>query len=266
MIDRDPEREALDVERSELLRQIERWLETPMIVLAFVWLALLVVELTRGLTRALETLVWAIWVIFLIDFALRFTLAPRKLPYLRRNWLTAVALAAPALRVLRLARMLQATRAVRGFRLVRVVGSLNRGMRSLSRSMARRGFGYVAMLTALIAVGGGAGMYAFESGASAGFDTYASSVWWTAMMLTSIGSEYWPRTAEGRLLCLLIALYGFGVFGYVTASLASFFVGRDAERDDAEIAGAGAIHALRGEIERLRAILEAGQERPGASE
>lgn len=53
-------REELDAERSELLRQVEEWFETPMIVLGFVWLALLVLELTRGLTPGLQTVAWAI--------------------------------------------------------------------------------------------------------------------------------------------------------------------------------------------------------------
>ncbi len=44
-----------------------------------------------------------------------------------------------------------------------------------------------------------------------------------------MGSDYWPRTPEGRILCLLLALYAFAVFGYVTATLASYFIGRDAE-------------------------------------
>ena len=32
------------------------------------------------------------------------------------------------------------------------------------------------------------------------------------MLLTSLGSKYWPRTAEGRVLCFILALYGFAVF------------------------------------------------------
>jgi voltage-gated potassium channel len=47
------------------------------------------------------------------------------------------------------------------------------------------------------------------------------------MLLTTMGSDYWPRTAEGRLLCLLLAVYAFAVFGYVTAAIAAYFVGRD---------------------------------------
>lgn len=99
-------------------------------------------------------------------------------------------------------------------------------------------------------------MYAFERGASAGFETFASSVWWTAMLLTTLGSEHWPRTSEGRLLCLLLALYTFGVFGYLTASLATFFLGREAESEEGELAGARSVDALRREIAALRSTLE----------
>jgi voltage-gated potassium channel len=34
---------------------------------------------------------------------------------------------------------------------------------------------------------------------------------------------------EGRVLCLLLSVYAFTVFGYVTAALASYVIGRDAE-------------------------------------
>jgi voltage-gated potassium channel len=79
------------------------------------------------------------------------------------------------------------------------------------------------------------------------------------MLLTSMGSEFWPRSPEGRLLCLLLAIYGFAVFGYITASFASFFVGRDASSVDAEIVGAADIAALRDEIAALRRDLSQGR-------
>jgi voltage-gated potassium channel len=47
------------------------------------------------------------------------------------------------------------------------------------------------------------------------------------MLLTTMGSDYWPRTPEGRFLCLLLAVYAFTVFGYVTAAIAAYFVDRD---------------------------------------
>jgi voltage-gated potassium channel len=147
-------------------------------------------------------------------------------------------------------------------RLLRIVTSLNRGMRALGASLRRRAFGYVAGLTVLVAGAGAAGMYAFENGTPGGLNSYGEALWWTAMIMTTMGSEYWPETLEGRVLCVLLALYAFGVFGYVTATLATFFIGRDAENGEAEVAGARELAALRLELVALRDDLRALSRRP----
>ena len=106
-------------------------------------------------------------------------------------------------------------------------------------------------------------MYAFEN--EHGLKTYGESVWWTVMLLTSIGSDYFPVTPEGRVLCLLLAMYGFAVFGYFTATLATFFIDRDAGSDDAEVVGTRQVKALQQEIRLLREELQAvlpRQEKP----
>ena len=248
-----PDRAVLERERDELLERVIGVIDGPMIGLGFVWLALLVVELTRGLSPFFEHVGTAIWVVFVLDFGLQFVVAPRKGDYLRRNWLTALSLALPAVRVFRVFRLL---RAVRGLRLIKVVGSLNRGMRALSASMGRRGFGYAVALTTIVTLAGAAGMVAFEGG-DGGLDGYGDAVWWTAMLMTTLGSEYWPRTPEGRVLCVMLALYAFAVFGYVTATLATYFVGRDADDAAAEVAGARAVEALTAEVAALRAEIRA---------
>jgi len=257
-----PEKQLLTDERRELLARLEDWLETPMLVLGFMWLALLLIEFIWGLNPLLETIGYVIWGVFILDFALKYILAPHKLTYLKGNWLTAIALVVPALRVFRIfrvVRLLRAARAARGLRLVRVVTSLNRGMRALGASMGRRGFGYVVALTMIVTLAGAVGMYAFENKLpdGRGLNSYGEALWWTAMLLTSLGSEYWPRTAEGRVLCLLLALYGFAMFGYVTATLATFFVGRDAESAEAEVAGAKQIAELKTEVAQLRVEMQA---------
>lgn len=239
-----------------------------MMVLGLVWLVLLVVELIWGLSPLLETLGTAIWIAFIANFLLEFVLAPRKLPYLKQNWLTALSLVAPALRTLRFARVLRLARASRGLRLLRIVSSVNRGLRTLGATMSRRGFGYMLALTCLVTLAGSAGIYAFERELpdGRGLDSFGEALWWTAMLMTTMGSEYWPRTAEGRVLCLLLALYAFAVFGYVTAALASFFVGRDAQAQEGEIAGAAQIERLAAEVSALRAEVRAlsgpGRDRP----
>jgi len=247
--------EELKRERYELLQRLEAWLETPMIVLAFVWLALLVVELIRGENLLFNILGTSIWVVFILDFAVKVVLAPDKGVYLKGNWLTTISLLIPALRIFRAFRafrLLRLARTGRGLRLVRVVSTLNRGMKALGASLGRRGFGYVVALTVLVTLAGAAGMYAFEKEAPGAPKSYVESLWWTAMIMTTMGSQYWPQTAEGRVLCVFLALYAFGIFGYVTAALATFFVGRDADGIDTELAGAKQLAALRGEVIALR--------------
>lgn len=257
--------EALERERYELLQRLEDWLETPMLVLAFVWLALLIVELIWGESLWFEIIGTTVWVIFLLDFAVELVLAPHRVAYLKRNWMTAISLLLPALRIFRIFRvfrLLRLARAGRGLRLIRVVSSLNRSMKALGASLSRRGFGYVIALTVLVTFAGAAGMYAFENESPGGPNSYGEALWWTAMIMTTMGSQYWPQTAEGRVLCVFLALYAFGVFGYVTATLATFFVGRDAENDEAELAGAKQLAALRKEVSALREEIHAQSRRP----
>jgi voltage-gated potassium channel len=232
--------------RLEWLARLERRLDVPMMVLGLVWLGLMIWQLTGHDDPWVETAGLVIWGVFVLDFAAKLALAPRKGEYLARNWLTVVSLFVPALRFVPVLRVLGV---MRGLRLVRVVGSLGRGMRVLGASLDRRGFGYVAALTLVITFGGAAGMYAFEHGAPGGLGSYPEALWWTAMVMTTMGSQYWPQTFEGRVLCLLLALYAFTIFGYVTAVLATLFVEHDT-RSDAD--PAQAIQALRAEIAALR--------------
>lgn len=259
------ESQDLRRERGQLLERLQDWLETPMLVLALIWLALFVVEVVWGLSPVLEALGTVIWIMFALEFVLGFVLAPDKTDYLRQNWLKAIALLAPALRMLRvfriarLARLSRVAGISRGSRLLRVVSSLNRGMRALGASMGRRGMGYVVVLTLVMVAVGAAGMYAFENDGpgAAGFADFGDALWWTAMLMTTMGSSYWPETGAGRILCLLLSLYAFAVFGYVTAVLASFFIGRDAEDGSAEVAGEKSIALLRDDIAALRRELGA---------
>jgi voltage-gated potassium channel len=219
-------------ERWKLTARLVRVLEAPMLVLSGIWSVLLVIEFTRGLSPWLATLNDGIWLAFIAQFVIEFAAAPIKRVYLQKRWITAVSLALPALRLLRLARVARIARlarAARGVRLARLLGAMNRSMRAIALGFRRRGLAYVVLLTAVIAITGAAGMYRFELDApdGPGFADYGTALWWTAMLLTTMGSDYWPRTPEGRLLCLLIAVYAFAVFGYVTAAIAAYFVGRD---------------------------------------
>jgi voltage-gated potassium channel len=248
MNDEPTRRERVEEERERwtLLREINEFTETPLVFLSFVWVGLLILELARGLSDFLSNLVLIIWGLFILDFVIEFIIAPRKLVYLRNSWLTAIALVIPAFRILRIfpaLRLLRAARFMRSTNLVRMLTSTNRGLRALRLSLGRRGFGYVVLATAMILFIGAGGMLQFESSTAlerggyedvAGIDSYGDALWWTAMIITTFGSEYWPQSAEGRVLTVILAVYSVAIFGYVTATIASMFVASDASAREQE--------------------------------
>jgi voltage-gated potassium channel len=217
--------------------------EKVLIALSFIWLVLLIIDLTLGLTPLFQNIVMAIWIIFIGDLVISFLHAEKKLVYLKRNWLTVISVILPAFRILRVFRAFRFARVIatsgRGFNLVRIFSTVNRTMRALAATFGKGAFGYVFLLTVIVVLSGTAGIYSFEKGQAPsgqpGINSIGSALWWTSMIMTTLGSDYWPQTPEGRILCFFLSLYAFALFGYVTAILATFFLGNvDKEAKDKE--------------------------------
>ena len=229
-------REAADrdeqVERWELLGHLQNLLEPVMVALGLAFLALLVIDFS-GITLSPEHRVWldwaltTIWAAFVVDFLLRLVIAPEKIAFLRANWLSAASLALPFLRPLR---ALQAVRAVRSLSLVRLLGGANRGMRVLQRITAGRTLAYVAALTILATLLGAVGVLFFDRAAEgATIQSFGDALWWATAMVTTINNEKYAVTAEGRVIAILLRVFAVSVFGFITASIASYLIGRQAE-------------------------------------
>jgi voltage-gated potassium channel len=250
-------KEQLKEERVELLSQINALLDFPLTLLSILWLVLIIVDFVYGLSHFLQTLSLVIWGIFIIDFFVELDISPRKKDYLKENWLVALSLFLPALRVLRLfsgLRLVRFANFVRSLNLARVLSSFNRSLRTVRQVMRQRGLRYILLLTILITFLGAAGMYNFERPR---LTSYWDALWWTAMIMTTIGSAYWPITPEGRILAFSLSVYAFSIFGYITAALASFLIGKEKESSSREI------EELHSEIQRLSSEINrfSGRER-----
>lgn len=211
----------------KLLRTIDDALTKPMMVLGIVWLLLLVVQLVYGSKPWSNTLTIVIWGIFVVDFVIRFTLAPKKVAFLKKNWLVAISLLLPALSVLRIARVVAMLPSWQVL-IFRLLTGLNRSISVLGSTMRRRGMAYVILLSVIVTFAGAAGIYALEPHSNTAIPNFGYALWWTAMILTTMGSSYFPQTSGGEALCFVLALFGFSIFGYITAAVASYFVRQDA--------------------------------------
>lgn len=224
-----------DLERTTLLATLDGMLETPMVILSFIMLAMFLAELSLSLSpewrRTINLIEWFIWTTFVLEFVLKLAIAPDKLTYLRQNWLMAIAVALPALRMFRVVR---AARAVRSLGALRVITVGNRSIRQLGHVLGRRKLQYVLAVVVVVTLLGAAGIFFLErSMPGANIRTYGDALWWSAGTVATVGSELYPVSAEGRVLAVVIMVFGVSVFGYIAGSLASLFIHVD-QASDAE--------------------------------
>ncbi|HEV2127083.1 MAG TPA: ion transporter [Thermomicrobiales bacterium] len=256
--DQAEEREEKHRERWELLDNLQALLEPAMTVLGLVFLVLLLVDYANtelgplGRVR-IDQALQVIWGVFVIDFAVRLWVAPAKLAFLRANWLTIISLALPFLRPLRAFR---AIRAVRSLSLVRLLGGMNRGMRVIRRITRGAQLAYVGLLTLVVMLAGAVGAYFFEQGvADAQIRTLGDAIWWSSALVTTINNEKYVVSPEARTIAILMRIYAVSIFGYITASIATYLIGSAVSGEGEALESENT--ALRAEIASLREEIRA---------
>ena len=208
-------------------------LEGPGTFLAVVFAVALAAELVMNAqgSRVPEALTWlllGIWGFFVVQFVLGIAVSPDRIRYLRRNWLTALSLVVPFLRVfrvLRLVRFLRATNALR------VLAGFNRAARTLDSMLAWTRAGYAAALTFTSVLLGSAALLMFEVDAPhSSITTYGEALWWAAATITTVGAVSEPVTLGGRLVALALILAGLVLLGYVAGVLGAMLFGERERR------------------------------------
>jgi voltage-gated potassium channel len=76
----------------------------------------------------------------------------------------------------------------------------------------------------------------FESGrAGATIETGSDAFWWALVTVTTVGyGDYVPVTLFGRILAIVLMVFGIGIFAVLTSVVASRLVGLHYDRDEIE--------------------------------
>jgi len=256
-----PDDSRRQAERWELLGHLQAIVEPLMVVLGIVFLALLLVDYGGFLSGSprealLSRTLTTIWAIFLVEFAIRFAIAPAKLRFLRANWLSALSLALPFLRPFR---ALRAVRALRSISLVRLLGGVNRAMRVLRKISNGHQIAYILGLTTFVCLAGAAGVWYFDGSVEESpIESFGDALWWSAALVTTINNEKYAVSGEARVIAILLRIFAISVFGYITATIASYLLGQsggETSADDGKPVRDELI-ALRLEVSALRRELQ----------
>ncbi|WP_433784220.1 potassium channel family protein [Actinomycetospora sp. CA-101289] len=204
----------------------ERRTDYPLTGLAVLYLVIYAVQVLA--TRRpdpwwwrLDVALWAVWVLFVVDYLIRLVLANRTWRFIYRHPLDLLIVAAPFFRFLRL------------LRLVAAISTLGRVLRDDFRG---RVGSYLIVSVTLLSVVAALGVFEAERDApDASILTFGDALWWVLTTITTVGyGDLSPVTVEGRLVAAGLMLAGIAVLGTVTAAIATWFLEQVGARDPAD--------------------------------
>jgi voltage-gated potassium channel len=173
---------------------------------------------------------WLIWLAFTAEYVTVLSLADRRWAYTKKAWLdvfiivSSFPLLPGLLASTRLLRLLRLGRVLRLLRLVRLTAVITRGVSATRTIFAKRGLGYIIVVTLLVGMGIGGAFAVLEGSAlSDGF-------WWAIVTITTVGyGDFFPVTLGGRIAAAVLMLLGIGLLAVITASVAAHFFEDDHE-------------------------------------
>jgi voltage-gated potassium channel len=240
------------------------YLEVVVLLLSLFSLGALLVELLLPLDAELLKLLQRtddiVCGIFLADFLVHFWLAPSKKLYLRWGWIDLLS-SLPAVPWVRWARVFRVFRIVRAIRSFRTVAA------NLFENRAQGTFGVVGLLSMTAVLFATMAVLELEQGApGANIHTAGDALWWAFATITTIGyGDRFPVTIGGRIVAVVLVVFGLSFFGTFTAYVASFFLEKAQLKEESEILQlTREVRRLRERLERMETETVSGAKEPGS--
>jgi voltage-gated potassium channel len=108
-------------------------------------------------------------------------------------------------------------------------------------------------LSLLVMLTGAVAIYFFDQDEpDASIETFGDALWWSATMITTINIDMDAVSPEARVIAILQRIFAVSVFGFVTATIASYLVGRSVEERATAAAAEPTAEIVRAELAALR--------------
>ncbi len=176
------------------------------------------IDISQGLNEWQQLLDHVLWLIFSIDYIIRFRAAPKKSVFIKTNICDLVAII-PFYTIFRAFRLQKVMKSLKFLKFPRIIAFLYRPLRKAKRFLNTNGFKYVVFVT-VIMIGAGGVLIHFAEGMS-----YGDGLWWAFVTATTVGyGDISPTTLYGRIIATVLMLLGIGLIGTVTSTLTSYFL------------------------------------------
>lgn len=131
----------------------------------------------------------------------------------------------PFAQLLRPFRILRTVRLVRTLKLFRGIKGSKSFLGVFLKNPARSALTVYLTLTGIVYFYCSLGLYTYEYGINEGINNFGDVLWMSFTTLTSVGyGDIYPVTTAGRILAAVLVITGMGLFGLVTAEIATIII------------------------------------------
>ncbi|WP_270646652.1 potassium channel family protein [Paeniclostridium hominis] len=204
------------------------------IIMAFLSLAIatiLIVQLTLKLGYNMEIILtniaYTIWIIFVIDFVIRFFISTDKKSFIKNNIIDLISIIPfhtffillSNLGIFHLGKYIILLKLVMVLRIVAIV---KRSNSNFYRFMRTNNFSYTLFIALILIFLSSIAMSYFEKW------NIGDSLWWSIVTVTTVGYGYiCPKTFSGRIVASILMIFGIGFIGSLTSTLSTYFIKKE---------------------------------------
>ena len=165
---------------------------------------------------------WSITFFFVLEFAVRISIALSKKAYMRDHWLDLIALV-PSVRWFRIARITRVLRLLRLARIIRGFNTLDQWEAVVARFGRMNGLQWIILTFSIIMLTCSGLFYFYEHNINPGIHSYWDALYASFVTWTTPGyGDITPITTNGRICGIVLIVSGLITWGILIANLASF--------------------------------------------
>lgn len=167
-----------------------------------------------------------ILIIFAVDYIVRFIAAPKKAAFFKANIFDLIAIIPVSnllslFRFARIFRLAKLAKLAKFSKITRVVGILGKIKQQLDKFLHTNGFIYMLYAAgALILISSVLISYVEDK-------PFTDALWWSIVTCTTVGyGDISPATGIGRVIAVILMIFGIGLVSMLTGAITTFFADR----------------------------------------